>query len=174
MFDASSRKLSKTRISAGIFCSVLLLTGCGVIGDILPPALNLPMRATDMTVLEHAQVIVVTFKLPASTTEGMLIRHQPEIDLRIGPAPADPNDDKGWASHATRIQTTEPHADTPAAPWVNQKVGISVRLLNDRGKDAGWSPLVFLMVVAPVETPKDLAVQAQPAGVHLKWTSSAP
>ena len=174
MFDASSRKLSKTRISAVIFCSVLLLTGCGVIGDILPPALNLPMRATDMTVLEHAQVIVVTFKLPASTTEGMLIRHQPEIDLRIGPAPADPNDDKGWAAHATRIQTTEPHADTPAAPWVNQKVGISVRLLNDRGKDAGWSPLVFLMVVAPVETPKDLAVQAQPAGVHLKWTSSAP
>ena len=88
MFDASSRKLSKTRISAVIFCSVLLLTGCGVIGDILPPALNLPMRATDMTAYEHDKIIIVTFKLPATTTEGTLIRHKPEIDLRIGLAPA--------------------------------------------------------------------------------------
>ena len=178
MSDASSRKLSKTRISAGIFCSVLLLSGCGVIGDILPPALNLPMRATDVTVLEHDKVIVVTFKLPATTTEGVLIRHPPEIDLRIGLAPPNSsdatNDDKTWAAHATRIPATEPHADTPAARWVNQKVAISVRLLNDHGKDAGWSPLVFLTVVPPVETPTDLVAEAQPAGVHLKWTSSAP
>ena len=181
MFDASSRKLSKTRISAGIFCSApgvaclaLLLSGCGVIGDILPPALNLPMPATDVTVLEHDKIIVVTFKLPVMTTEGMLIRHKPEIDLRIGLAPTDPNDTKGWASHATRIRTTEPHADTPAAPWVNQKVAISVRLLNEHGKDAGWSPLLFLTVVPPVEAPKDLMAEPQPAGVHLKWTSSAP
>jgi hypothetical protein len=181
MFDASSRKLSKTRISAGIFCSasgvfflLLFLAGCGVVGDILPPALNLPIRATDMTAVEHDKVIVITFKLPATTTEGTLIRHQPEIDLRIGPAPAAPNDDKAWAAHTTRIPTTEPHADTLAGPWANQKVAISVRLLNDRGKDAGWSPLVILTVVPPVEAPKDLVAEPQPAGVHLKWTSSAP
>src|SRR5580704_7690460 len=144
MFDASSRILSKIRTSAAIFCSTLFLAGCGVVGDILPPALNLPMRATDMTAVEHANVIMVTFKLPATTTEGMLIRQNPEIDLRIGPAPADPNDDKGWAAHATRIPTTEPQASTLAAPWVNQKVAISVRLLNEHGKDAGWAPLVIL------------------------------
>ena len=121
MFDASSRKLSKTRISAAIFCSsALLLAGCGVIGDILPPTLNLPMRATDMTAIEHDKLIIVTFKMPTTTTEGMLIRHLPAIDLRIGPAPADPTDDKTWAAHATRIRTTEPHGDTLAAPWVNQ------------------------------------------------------
>ena len=80
MSDASSRKLSKTRISAGIFCSAsLLLCGCGVVGDILPPALNLPMRATDMVALEHGKIIVVTFKLPATTTEGMLIHRKPQI-----------------------------------------------------------------------------------------------
>jgi hypothetical protein len=181
MFDASSRILSKTRTSAGTFCRatgvvflLLLTSGCGVVGDILPPALNLPMRATDMVALEHDKLIIVTFKLPATTTEGTLIRHPPEIDLRIGPAPADPNDDKGWAAHAKRIPTTEPHGDTLVAPWVNQKVAISVRLLNEHGKDAGWSPLVFLTVVPPVETPKDLTPESQPNGVHLKWISSAP
>src|SRR4051812_31778567 len=132
MFDASSPKSLKTRTSAGIFCSVLLLTGCGVIGDVLPPALNLPMLATDVTVLEHDKNIVVTFRIPESTTEGMLIRHKPQIDLRIGPAPADPNDLKGWEAHAVRVPTVDPHAETPAGPWVNQKVAISVRLLNDR------------------------------------------
>jgi hypothetical protein len=181
MFDASSRILSKTRISAGIFCRatgvvfvLLLIAGCGVVGDILPPALNLPMRATDLTASEHDKIIIVTFKLPTMTTEGTLIRHNPEIDLRIGPAPADANDDKRWAAHATRIPTTEPHADSLVAPWVGQKVAISVRLLNEHGKDAGWAPLVFLTVIPPVETPKDLVAESQPAGVHLKWSSSAP
>ncbi len=181
MFDASSRKLLKTRISAGIFCSApgvvllsLLLCGCGVIGDILPPALSLPMRATDLTALEHGNNIVITFKLPTTTTEGVLIRRPPAMDLRIGTAPADPNDTKDWAAHATVIPITEPNAETPAAPWVNQRVAISVRLLNDRGKDAGWSPPVILTVVPLVEKPKDLVAEAQPAGVHLKWTSSAP
>src|ERR1700693_2699831 len=96
MFDASSRRLSKIRTSAVIFCSVLpavlLLDGCGVVGDVLPPALNLPTKATDMTVVEHGSKLVIGFKLPLMTTEGQLIRRQPGIDLRIGRAPEDPND----------------------------------------------------------------------------------
>src|SRR5580704_2917097 len=96
MFDANSRILSKIRISAGTFCSLsllslLVLQSCGVVGDVLPPALNLPMRATDMTAQEHGDKIAVAFKIPETTTEGQIIRHPPEIDLRIGPAPDDPN-----------------------------------------------------------------------------------
>jgi len=132
------------------------------------------MRATDMTAIEHAKVITVAFKLPATTTEGTLIRHKPEIDLRIGPAPENPLDDKTWAAHAVRIPTGDPHADMPVAPWVNQKVAISVRLLNEHGKDAGWSPLVILTVVSPVATPENLVASSQPSGVHLKWISPAP
>ncbi len=98
MFDASSRKLSKIRTSAGIFCSLstlhascLFLQGCGVVGDILPPTLNLPMRAADMTAQEHGDKVTVAFKMPETTTEGQIIRHPTEIELRIGRAPADPN-----------------------------------------------------------------------------------
>jgi hypothetical protein len=152
----------------------VVLSGCGVVGDILPPALNLPMRATDLTALEHGDAIDVSFKLPLTTTEGQVIRHPPQIDLRIGLAPADPNDANGWAAHATRIRTTEPNAVTAAVPWVNKKVAISVRLLNDRGKDAGWAPLAILMVIPPLETPKNLVATSQPAGVHLQWVSPAP
>ncbi len=181
MFDANSRILSKIRTSAAIFSKtgaatacLVLLQGCGVVGDILPPALNLPNRAEDMTALEHGKNIAIAFRMPTTTTEGLLLRRKSEIDLRIGPAPANPNDIASWPAHATRIPANEPRVETPAAPWVNQKVAISVRLLNDRGKDAGWSPLVILTVVPPVETPKDLMADSQPAGVHLKWTSSAP
>ena len=176
MFDASSRILSRIRISAAIFCSAaaLLLTGCAVVGDILPPTLNLPAQATDLTALEHGPHIEIAFQLSKLTTEGLLIRHQPDIDLRIGPAPADPNDSKSWAAHATRIPTKMPGAETPAGPWVNQKVAISVRLVNDRGKDAGWAPLVLLTVIPPLDTPNDLVAEPQPAGVHLKWNSPAP
>ena len=75
MFDANLRKLSRIRTSAATFCSrcycglpfsgsvivrltaavnvFLFLAGCAVVGDVLPPTLNLPMRATDMAVIEH-------------------------------------------------------------------------------------------------------------------------
>jgi hypothetical protein len=182
MFDANSRISSKIRTSAAISCKLLgvvagfaMLQGCAVVGDVLPPALNLPARATDMTVLEHGDKLTISFKLPSTTTEGMLIRHPPEIDLRIGPAPGNPADANGWASKATRIPAPrDPHAEIPVTPWVNRKVAVSVRLLNERGKDAGWSPLVMVTVVPPLEPPKDLQAASQPSGVHLKWNSPAP
>jgi hypothetical protein len=147
--------------------------GCGVVGDVLPPTLNLPAPATDMTVLERGDKLDIAFKLPSLTTEGLLIRHPPEIDLRIGPA-TDPLDMKAWALHAKPIPATDPHAIAAVGPWVNQKVAVSVRLLNDRGRDAGWSTPVVLTVVAPVPTPQGLTASPQPEGVHLKWTSTAP
>jgi hypothetical protein len=188
MYDANSRKLSRIRTSAGTFFSAfsvglvsfalsllsVSLDGCGVVGDVLPPALNLPARATDMVVLEHGKNIAISYQLPKMTTEGQLIRHQPEIDLRIGPAPEDVNNAAGWASRATRIPTSEPHIDIPVAPWVNQKVAVAVRLLNDHGKDAGWSPLVVATIIPPVDAPKGVEPSSQPSGVHLKWVSSAP
>jgi hypothetical protein len=157
-----------------VFSVALLLQGCAVVGDVLPPTLNLPMQATDMSVLEHGSKLIVVFKMPTTTTEGMLIRHTPEIDLRIGPAPENLNDVKGWAARATRIQTQEPHTDIDATKWANQKVAISVRLLNDREKDAGWSPLVVVNVVPPLAKPANLIAESQPSGVHLKWDSTAP
>ena len=176
MFDANLPRLSKIRTLAATFSSLLpalLLTGCGVVGDVLPPALNLPARATDLTVVEHGSKLVIAFKLPSMTTEGQLMRRPPTIDLRIGPAPDDPNNVKGWAEHATRVNTPDPHGEVPAAAWANKKVAVAARLLNDRGKDAGWSPLVLIDVVPPVPTPASLVAEPQPAGVHLKWTSTA-
>ena len=59
---------------------------------------------------------------------------------------------------------------------MGKKVAISVRLLNEHGKDAGWAPLVILTVVPPDRRRRQDrdCRQSQPAGVHLKWTSSAP
>ena len=180
MFDANSPRLSRIRTSAVTFykallvAAFLLLEGCGVVGDVLPPTLNLPMKATDMTAVEHGDRIQVGFKMPTMTTEGQMLRHPPEIDLRIGVAPADPNDTKAWAAHAARIRVTAPQAAIPVAPWVNKKVAIGVRLLNSHGKDAGWSPLLMVTIIPPLQPPQKLEASSQPAGVHLQWISSAP
>ena len=158
----------------GLMLLALCLQGCGVVGDILPPTLNLPLRATEMTVAEHGGKLVVGFKMPTMTTEGMLIRRPPEIDLRIGPVPPDPNDLTAWAARATRVPAKEPHAEIPVSQWVNQNVAVAVRLLNDRGKDAGWSQIVVVAVIPPLQAPQNLVADSQPAGVRLKWNSSAP
>jgi hypothetical protein len=157
-----------------LFAAVIGLQGCGVVGDVLPPTLNLPVQATDITIAERADKLEIAFKMPSLTTEGMLIRHNPEIDLRIGPAPENLSDTAGWAARATRIPTKDPHALASVAPWVNQRIAVSVRLLNDRGKDAGWSPLVTFNVAPPLAAPQGLVAESQPSGVRLKWNSTAP
>jgi hypothetical protein len=181
MFDASLRKLSKTRISAATFCksgivlSALLLGACGYVSDIMPPALNLPSKAADVTAVEHGAVIAIGFEMPKLTTEGARIRHQPRIDLRIGPAPANLYDIKTWLEHAKEVPVTGAQIEIPVAAWVNQKVAIGLRLQNDRGKDAGWAePLVAVTVIPPLDVPKNLAAASQPEGVSLHWTSTAP
>lgn len=179
MFDASSRILSKIRTSANTFCkaavavSALILQGCASVGDIMPPALNLPNRPTDVTVVEHGSTIVIGFQIPKTTTEGQLIRKPPKIEVRIGPMPQNPADLNGFFGLSKGVPATGPHVETPAAPWVNQRIGITIRLMNNREKDAGWTPLVPLTVIPPLDTPKDLAAAAQPTGVSLHWTSSA-
>src|ERR1019366_7793406 len=68
-------------------CSVLLLTGCGYVGNPLPPALKRPVRVTDLSAVERGWKIVIHFTIPKVTTEDLPIKGQQDIELRIGVAP---------------------------------------------------------------------------------------
>src|SRR6516164_2921647 len=127
MFDANSRKLSRIRTSAGTFRkaavagSALILQGCSSVGDIMPPALNLPNKPTDVTVVERGPSIVIGFQMPSTTTEGQLIRKAPKIEVRIAPMPQNPADLNAFFGLSQGVPATGPRVETPAAPWVNQK-----------------------------------------------------
>ena len=65
--------------------AVFALAGCGYPGEPLPPALNRPNRVVDLSAVERGEKIVIHFTLPAKTTEGLPVKQNPDIELRLGP-----------------------------------------------------------------------------------------
>jgi hypothetical protein len=145
-------------------------------GPPLPPALNLPNRVTDLTVVQRGSKLVVHFTMSQMTTEAMPIKDAPEVDLRVG-ASGPKFDLPQWVEHARRApeQKSPTDYELPIEGLIGKDVVVAVRLLNDRGKDAGWSNFVALRVTAPVARPENFAVRATAQGVELSWSgASAP
>ena len=86
-----------------------LLTGCGYAGEPKPPALKRPEKVKNLDAAERGDKIIVTFSLPDQTTEGLRIEEPPDVELRIGVAPATWNQVE-WEKNSERIAV-------PAGPW---------------------------------------------------------
>lgn len=89
--------------------AAILLAGCGYAGDPKPPALRRPMKVSDLSVVERGAKIVITFTLPAETTEGLPIAGSPDVELRAGVAPATWNQ-TAWEASAERVPVPERRA----------------------------------------------------------------
>ena len=127
-------------------CILVLLAGCGPIGEPLYPALRIPMRVTDLTVVEQGTNLDIAFTIPPLTTEGLPLKEIGGVDLRVGPNPSNNgwNADE-WAKSATRVDVPTPEnpgpvqATIPVSKFVGSEVIVAVRVTNPKGRDAGWS-----------------------------------
>ena len=149
----------------------LTLIGCGYVSDPLPPALNIPVRVTDLTAVQRGDKLVMTFTAPALTTEQLPIRDFDRVELRIGPAASSMDT---WAGAATSLPLAAPepgaaiNAEAPAAQWSGREVLIAVRLVSTRGREADWSNSVVLTPRAPLPMPV-VTASAHPDGVQVRW-----
>jgi len=158
-----------------------LLAGCGYVASPLTPLVNIPARITDLAAIQRGGDIIVQFTVPRLTTEGVEIQATPKVDLRIGPGPTTWNQDQ-WAALAKRIPETDgspsgqplapgafAHYEVPAAEWAGKDVVAAVMVLGANGKTVGWSNLVNLSVIAPLDRPSNLKGQVTPGGLRLTW-----
>ena len=144
--------------------AVLWLTGCGYVGDPLPPLANVPGSVTDLKAWQRGSRILVQFTLPAMTTEGIAIKTPLRTDLRISAGDEAKNVSGG------SIRDGVAHYEIPAGEWVGKQVTIGVRVAGVNGKESIWSDFDKLDVVAPPETPGSPAAQNASSGVRLTWT----
>jgi predicted small lipoprotein YifL len=156
---------------------LVMLAGCGYIGPIYPPSIDMPTRVIDLRVAEYGDKIRADFTIPSTTTEALPLKTVERVELRVGLVPNPINMDK-WASTAKvyPIPSTAPGAvdfSVPAQDWIGKEPGIAVRSMGPKGKWSDWSALRILPVSPPLATPTDFKVENQRDGVGLTWKSPA-
>ena len=152
-----------------LFIISALLSGCGYVGDPLPPALNIPERVSDLRAVQRGDRIIVDYTLPTLTTEGLPIRKGTAVELRIGPT-AEPFEIDRWAATALTVEPQEKgHAEAPARNWYGREVVVGVRMVTDQDRASEWSNLVTISVAPPLTTPANVRAVPHPKGIRLTW-----
>jgi hypothetical protein len=159
-------------ISAAL--AAALLCGCGYTGDPLPPALMIPETVDDLRGCQRGGEIVLEFTPPRKTTEGILLKSPPAIELRGGPNLEGPFDIQAWLAGSRllpppQIENGVARLRVPAAEWIGKEAVFAVRTAGPKGKSSAWSNLIVLRVVAPPEPPSRLRAEATATGVLLEW-----
>ena len=150
----------------------LLLAGCGYVGDTLPPALNIPVRITDLRAVQRSDKLIILFTPSYKTTEALLLPGLGSIELRCGPVPAGGWDWTRWQQSARQIPVSDIKEETttitvPSAEWQGKEVVIAAREISPKGKLGDWSNLVTLNVVPALAKPDGWTVSNAPVGVKL-------
>ncbi|MEO8027855.1 MAG: hypothetical protein ABI823_15330 [Bryobacteraceae bacterium] len=166
----------RLRTLATPFLAILMLSGCGYIGEPLPPALNIPVAITDLRALEYGDHLLVEFTAPALSTEGLGLTALRGVELRVGPTEPNFNLDR-WAPGARRIdaEVLKPGAvskEIPIREFVGKELVVAARAIGPKGRTGAWSNLAVVAIVNPLEKPRDLKAVASADGVQLSWAGS--
>ncbi len=164
---------------------VIVLSGCGYVGPVMPPSPEIPNTINNLTVTERGDELVIYFSTPARTTDSLAIREFENLDLRVGPS-VTPFDFERWAAGAKPYEIDIPSPSDkddpqpkpvslkiPAAEWQGQHVAIAVRSsVRKKGHFSAWSNRVVMDVLAPLQPPV-VTWEGTGKGVALSWKASS-
>jgi hypothetical protein len=158
--------------------TVLLLAGCGYVGDPLPPSLLIPSPVEDLRAREIGERIVIEFTVSGESTDGVILKSLAGMELRVGPTRGGDFDAGIWEqeSRVYEIARSLPGAVTfevPARDWARQEVAIAVRTRGPKGRASSWSNYAVLTVIDPLAAPVDVTATPVAEGVRVTWKGPA-
>ena len=155
--------------------AALLFTGCGYIGDPLPPLANVPRSVNDLAAVQRGARVIIQFTVPAVTTEDHPIPAPVKIDLRAGAA--DQFDENRWAADARQIPPGPvanhiARYEVPCTQWTGKDIIFGVRIAGGNGKQSGWSNFVVVPVLPAPAKPNAVSATATAGGVRVTWQAA--
>ena len=155
-----------------------IVVGCGSIGEPLYPALNVPLRVTDLVALERGDKLEIHFTMPLRTTEGLVVKQIGSVEVRVGANDQPSFEINRWSASAKRVDAGElvlPGQSQGIEMGIRDSIGkdliVAVRVANAKGRDSEWSNLVTVTIEPPLVTPSDFKAEDQPRGVSLTWSA---
>jgi hypothetical protein len=136
------------------------------------------MRVTDLTAVERGSNIIIQFTIPKLTTEGLPIKGDEDIELRIGPADS-PFQPTVWERNSDLIKVPKTDKATasvsvPAAKWYGKSVVIGLNVYGPHHRSAGPSNFKAIPVVPALPTPEGIEANNAADAVQLTWHAAAP
>ncbi len=162
----------------------LLHLNCGSIGEPLPPLLNIPESAQDLTARQINEDIILRWTWPETTTEGMPLADLARFAIHFMPAgspnqppPTDFDIQSKWLRDVDVADLNDQGPGDPvqvtleARPFLGETIVLGVRAESRRGRSVGFSNLLVIQVLRPPEaaTPPQLTVA--PDAIELAWTA---
>ena len=113
--------------------AALILSGCGYVGEPLPPALNIPVPVSDLRVIQRGDKLILDFTAPAVTTEEIALRSISALEIQLS--------DQVVTSPAPKPGAPA-HIELPAKDWFGKEVAIRVVLSGPKGRRSAASNMV--------------------------------
>ena len=154
------------------------LTGCGYVGQVQPPTLDIPQKVYDLRAAEEGSQITAEFSIAEKSTENLPLKSLRSVELFAGSTEGAGDADR-WAGTATRYEVAAKGPgpltqQIPVTAWVGKSVVLRVRATGPKGKRSAWSEPVVLEVIAPLGRPSAVAADSRKDGVRVTWQGSAP
>jgi hypothetical protein len=158
--------------------AILLLTGCGVPGEPLPPLLEIPQPISDLSVEQVGAVLRLRWTPPRLTTEGTEALELERLDLYSVYLPrieelTNFDERANLEATITAVPGSDGFVSERDIPVPENRFGdrgyFGIKAVNRRGKDAGFSNIASAVVVNLPEPPAQPTATVTEQAIILTW-----
>jgi hypothetical protein len=174
-------KISKGKLLLAVGAG-LGMVGCAAIGPPRPPSLELPKPPTDLRASRKGDNVVLTWSVPALTTDHQAVRSfgptricrgreaaLAQCGTAVGEAAPAKIESKSRSGQKVSTSYTDILFSAGMQPEMSGFASYAVEVLNANGRGAGLSNQVRVPLAGTLPPPPDFRAQVTGQGVVLNW-----